>query len=58
MAKVNLLDTRTASFGDLLGNGKIYIVPKFQRDYSWDQDNWSDLWEDILALHHGEQPSH
>jgi uncharacterized protein with ParB-like and HNH nuclease domain len=58
MAKVNLLDTRTANFGDLMGNGKIYTVPKFQRDYSWDQDNWNDLWEDILALHHGEQPSH
>jgi uncharacterized protein with ParB-like and HNH nuclease domain len=58
MAKVNFLDTKTTSFGELLGNGKIYRVPKFQRDYSWEQDNWSDLWEDVMALHQGSQPSH
>jgi uncharacterized protein with ParB-like and HNH nuclease domain len=58
MAKMNLLDTRTTSFGDLIGNGKIYIVPKFQRDYSWDPDNWSDLWEDILALYKTPLSSH
>ena len=34
MAKINLLDTRTTSFGGLIGNGKIYKVPDFQRDYS------------------------
>ena len=24
-------------------------VPLFQRDYSWDEDNWEDLWNDILS---------
>lgn len=24
-------------------------VPLFQRDYSWDGDNWEDLWNDILS---------
>jgi uncharacterized protein with ParB-like and HNH nuclease domain len=58
MAKVNFLDTKTTSFGELLGNGKIYRVPKFQHDYSWEEDNWSDFWEDVLALHQELQPSH
>lgn len=51
MAKNNLLDTRTASFSELISNGRIYRVPKYQRDYSWKQDNWEDLWLDILNSH-------
>ena len=43
----NLLDTKTLSYNDIIGNGKIYKVPDFQRDYSWDEDNWEDLWNDI-----------
>ena len=50
MAVVNLLDTKTVNLNDLLGNGKIYRVPQFQRDYSWDQDNWEDLWNDIAIV--------
>lgn len=52
MPRINLLDTRTTSFGDLIGNGKIYRVPLFQRDYSWDEENWEDLWQDILVQRH------
>jgi len=51
MAKNNLLDTRTASFSELISNGRIYKVPTYQRDYSWEKDNWEDLWLDILSLH-------
>ncbi len=58
MARINLLDTRTTSFGDLIGNGKIYRVPPFQRDYSWDEENWEDLWQDILLLHTHSDSSH
>ncbi|MCL6434461.1 MAG: DUF262 domain-containing HNH endonuclease family protein [Leptolyngbyaceae cyanobacterium HOT.MB2.61] len=58
MARINLLDTRTTSFGDLIGNGKIYRVPPFQRDYSWDEENWEDLWQDILVLHTHSDSSH
>jgi hypothetical protein len=50
MAVVNLLDTKTVNLNDVLGNGKIYKVPQFQRDYSWDQDNWEDLWNDIAIV--------
>ncbi|WP_017324506.1 DUF262 domain-containing protein [Synechococcus sp. PCC 7336] len=58
MARVNLLDTRTTSFGDLISNGKIYRVPPFQRDYSWQEENWEDLWQDILSLHRDPSISH
>ncbi|MCG9893432.1 MAG: DUF262 domain-containing HNH endonuclease family protein [Thermosynechococcaceae cyanobacterium MS004] len=58
MARVNLLETRTANFGELIGNGKIYKVPPFQRDYSWKKENWEDLWQDILALHADSDASH
>jgi uncharacterized protein with ParB-like and HNH nuclease domain len=47
MAAGHLLDTKTVNLNDVLGNGKIYRVPQFQRDYSWEQDNWEDLWNDI-----------
>lgn len=58
MARINLLDTRTTNFGDLIANGKIYRVPPFQRDYSWTEENWEDLWQDILALHANPDSSH
>jgi uncharacterized protein with ParB-like and HNH nuclease domain len=58
MARINLLDTRTTSFGDLIGNGKIYRVPPFQRDYSWDKENWEDLWQDLLTLYRNPDASH
>ena len=47
MATGHLLDTKTVNLNDILGNGKIYRVPQFQRDYSWEHDNWEDLWNDI-----------
>ncbi|MDJ0616695.1 MAG: DUF262 domain-containing HNH endonuclease family protein [Calothrix sp. MO_192.B10] len=58
MARINLLDTRTTSFGDLIGNGKIYRVPLFQRDYSWKENDWEDLWQDILILQNNDNVSH
>ena len=44
------LDTRTSNFLDLLGNGKRYTIPPFQRDYSWTSENWDDLWNDIFSI--------
>ena len=58
MARINLLDTRTNNFGGLIGNGKIYQVPTFQRDYSWKEENWEDLWQDIVLLYRNPESSH
>lgn len=51
----NLLDTKTLSFNDIIGNGKIYKVPHFQRDYSWTEDNWEDLWNDIVTINENKE---
>ena len=50
MAVNNLLDTSTVSLSDVIGNGKSYTVPPYQRDYSWKRDQWEDLWNDILTI--------
>jgi uncharacterized protein with ParB-like and HNH nuclease domain len=50
MAKSNLLDTSTVTLSDVIGNGKIYRVPIYQRDYSWKDEHWEDLWNDILNI--------
>lgn len=47
-----LLKQAQPTFGELCGNGKTYEVPPFQRDYSWDKEEWEDLWFDLLALDH------
>ena len=54
MAVNNLLDTSTVSLSDIIGNGKVYNVPSYQRDYSWKQDHWDDLWADILTVLNGD----
>ena len=37
---------------------KLYVVPLFQRAYSWDTKQWETLWEDLTALTEEEQPRH
>ncbi len=41
----------TLSFEDIIDNSKRYIVPKYQRDYSWNNNNdeWDLLWDDIIS---------
>lgn len=50
MAKPNLLNTSTATFLELIGNGRTYRVPPYQRDYSWTEEQWEDLWTDLTEL--------
>lgn len=50
MAKSNLLNTNTINYLDLIGNGKTYRVPPYQRDYSWSEEQWEDLWNDVVEL--------
>ena len=54
-------NTSNESFRKIIGNGLTYVVPKFQRDYSWDSAQWEDLWEDIAQQseeENNEDPSH
>lgn len=42
-------DTHNDTFRKLMGNGLVYVVPRFQRDYSWSDEQWEELWADLLA---------
>ncbi len=50
MARSTLLNTDTEDLKELLSNGKSYSVPPYQRDYSWKQEHWEDLWEDLATF--------
>ena len=50
MSRANILNTGTTSYLELIGNGKTYRVPPYQRDYAWTQQEWEDLWNDIVEL--------
>lgn len=45
-----LFTPSNASFKDIIGNGKKYKIPPYQRDYSWSEENWEDLWNDFLSV--------
>lgn len=35
---------------DIFGSGNVYQIPNFQRDYSWELDNFEDFLNDLLAV--------
>lgn len=58
MAATNF-KTENNTFRKLIGNGLTYRIPRFQRDYSWENDHWEDLWADILGtLRVDGEPAH
>ncbi len=50
MSDFMLMEPANQSLSELLGNAAKYTVPHFQRDYSWEQEQWEDLWTDIESL--------
>ena len=38
------------TFQQILVSPDHYVIPVFQRYYSWDRKNWEQLWEDLLAM--------
>lgn len=57
MAAMNF-STRNETCRRLMSNGLTCAVPRFQRDDSWDQDEWEDLWQDTLAAMDGDGSGH
>lgn len=47
---IGIQDSTTNHFGSLIRSGDKYIIPKFQRDYSWETEQWDDLWQDIEVM--------
>lgn len=47
MAAENFLNAETETFGGIIKGDNKFYVPLYQRDYSWDENQWDDLWIDI-----------
>lgn len=45
-----LMEPKNENFYELIGGSSKYLVPRFQRDYAWDIQQWEDLWNDINSL--------
>jgi uncharacterized protein with ParB-like and HNH nuclease domain len=43
----NFLNAETDTFAGIIKGDNKFIVPLYQRDYSWEESNWNDLWLDI-----------
>jgi hypothetical protein len=43
-------NTKNDTYRKLMGNGLTYRIPRFQRDYSWTEEEWEDLWMDIQGV--------
>ena len=47
MAAENFLNAETDTFGGIIKGDNQFKVPLYQRDYSWTETNWNDLWLDV-----------
>jgi uncharacterized protein with ParB-like and HNH nuclease domain len=55
------LHAYTRTISDLFSVKKKYVVPRFQRAYSWSKEQVKELWEDIVSnirINDGEENSH
>ena len=51
--------TENNTYRKMIGNGLTYRIPRFQRDYSWTEEEWEDLWADILGtIAENGEPAH
>ncbi len=42
----------------LEGSGKSFLIPVYQRDYSWTKVNCQKLWDDLMELDKNTRPDH
>lgn len=48
--KFLMMEPKNETFNELMEGSNKYFVPRFQRDYAWNKEQWDDLWADINAL--------
>lgn len=41
--------------GDILKDRMTYVVPRFQRNYAWEKEQISDLWDDLISTAAGDE---
>ncbi len=42
--------TENNTYRKLISNGLSYRIPHFQPDYSWTENEWEDLWTDVMGI--------
>lgn len=53
------MDAQAKTVREILYSGNQYLIPFFQRNYSWNRANWKRLRDDLWALRHdGDQALH
>lgn len=50
------MDAKETKLQDIIEGTKQYVVPLFQRSYSWDKKEWGALWDDLIELSEMENP--
>lgn len=50
MSQSRQINATEDTVGGLLSKKYRYIVPEYQRQYSWGEEQWQDLWNDLLDL--------
>jgi uncharacterized protein with ParB-like and HNH nuclease domain len=48
------IDVKEISLGRLLESSEVYKIPEYQRPYSWNVEQWEDLFNDIKELNENE----
>ncbi len=44
------MNADTATLSELLAKPYQYVIPIFQRYYSWEKSDWEQLWSDLIDL--------
>lgn len=50
------MDVSSTIFQPIFEGVKQYVVPLFQRSYSWNKKEWVTLWDDLKELYESENP--
>ena len=50
------MEAKQVIFQELLNGARQYVVPLYQRTYSWEEKQWEQLWDDILDIYGMESP--
>ncbi|MBI4685275.1 MAG: DUF262 domain-containing protein [Nitrospirae bacterium] len=50
------MQAKETKLQDIIEGTKQYVIPLFQRTYSWTNKEWKILWKDLLELCEAENP--
>lgn len=52
----NYMDARQKTIANILIDNEKLVIPVFQRNYSWKEENWKELWIDIKNGYNEDRP--